>query len=237
MAYNPYAADEATIEQAVPEYSMPRGTYAAPSLESGDAYIDEFGWGPKLRMSTVETPSAQRLGAIPRFQDYPDPQKPPEVFYGREDADKDRRESVTDTDANGWDTAAGVAPGDLRWAPNPRLKPPPEPRVTNRLGPRTYSFTRPFDQFNRTYGDGPPSGTARTFNGTHFSMADHKRNYQVSQAAGSAPVRGSRNTYRIEPTPWDTDIVDVPPANANAIPDGRVRTVDVPSASRSFRLQ
>ena len=150
-SFDPYATDKATIEDAVPEYSMPRGSYAAPSLESGDAYNDEFGWGPELRVSTVQTPSAQRVGAIPRSGSYPDPQKPPEDWYGRQDADTKKRESVTSQIATGWQELKGILPTDLRWADNPRRKPPAEPRVTDQMSPRTYSFTRPFDQFNRTY--------------------------------------------------------------------------------------
>lgn len=234
---NPYAADRATIEDTVPQYSMPRSSYAAPSLEAGDAYNDEFGWGPELRMSTVNTPSAQRLGAIPRFQDYPDPQKAPEVWYDRLDADEEKRESVTDTKAVGWTELKGLAVGDLRWADNPRRKPPAEPRITQQLSPATYSFTRPFDQLNRTHAGDPPTGSARNLNGTHFSMADNMRTYQ---AVGSMPVRTGRNTYRLEPTPWDTDVVDLPSNSGPDTPSARIRSIEVPNSgggSRAFRLQ
>lgn len=237
-AYNPYASDEALVEDAVPQYSMPRGTYAAPSLEAGDAYTDTFGWGPELRVSTVQTPSAQRLGAIPRFGDYPDPAKPPQAWYGRLDADEKVRESSTEQKAVGWDELKGVAPGDLRWADNPRRKPPAESRKTQQMSPANYSFTRPFDQFNRTYDGGPASGSARQFNGLHFSMADHRRSYE---AVGTMPVRTGRNTYRIEPTPWDTDVVDMPSDVGPDTPSARIRSIEVPSNSaaygtRSYRL-
>lgn len=240
-SYNPYATDEATIETAVPQYSMPRGTYAAPSLESGDAYIDEFGWGPELHTSTVETPSAQRLGTIPRIDDYPDPTKPPEVWYNRLDADDKVRHAVETQQATPWSELKGVAPGDRRWADNPRLNTSAEPRITQQLSPGTYSFTRPFDQFNRTYDGGPASGSARTFNGLHFSMADHKRNYDVTQAPGSMPVRNGRNTYRLEPTPWDTDVIDMPSDQSgySAAPAARIQSVEIPNnggATRAWRL-
>lgn len=234
MAYNPYATDEATVEDAVPQYSMPRGTYAAPSLEDGSPFNDEFGWGAKLRVSAVGTPSAQRLGDIPRFDDYPDPAKAPEVWYEKKDSDKKHRHNVETQNGIGWSELKGVAPGDRRWAENPRLNVPAEPRVTQQLSPGTYSFTRPFDQFNRTYDGGPPSGSARTFNGLHFSMADHRRTYE---AVGTMPVKTGRNTYRIEPTPWDTDVTDMPAsASYNAAPAARIQSVDVPAGSRSWRL-
>jgi hypothetical protein len=238
MAFNPYATEVATVEETVPQYSMPRGSYAAPSLEAGDAYTDTFGWGPELRVSTVQTPSAQRLGAIPRFGDYPDPTKPPQTWYDRLDADDKRRDAVTTQNATGWGELKGVAPGDLRWADNPRRKPPAENRVTQQQSPANYSFTRPFDQFNRTYANGPASGSARHLNGLHFSMADHRRTYE---AVGTMPVRTGRNTYRMEPTPWDTDVVDLPSQSGPDTPSARIRSIEVPSSSaaygtRSYRL-
>ena len=53
-------------------------------------------------------------------------------------------------------------------APDPRWVPPPEPRITNRLSPHTFLFTRPFGQ-----------DTDRYFTGEHFSMADHRRTYPI----------------------------------------------------------
>lgn len=238
MPFNPYAAEESAIENVVPEYSMPRGTFAAPSLESGDAYNDEFGWSPKLRTSASgdTAPSAQRLGTIPRFDDYPDPLKPPQEWYGRLGADGMQRHTAESVDGNGWDTPMALSPSDRRWAPNPRSTPPPESRVTQRMGPATYSFTRLFDQFNRTHKGDPPTGSARTFNGTHFSMADHARlTDAIAETAGTMPVRTGRNTYRMEPEPWDQKIVDLPPAQG--IADQLIRSYDIPdSGSKSWRL-
>lgn len=226
--FNPYAADEAVIEQTVPEYSMPRGTYAAPSLESGDAYNDEFGWGPRLRTSSVETPSAQRLGVIPRQDFRPDPEKAPQRWYHRRDRDDAQRHAAEDQDANGW---VELQPGPKRFGPNPRSAIIPDSRVTQQMSPATYSFTRPFDQFNRQY-DGVAIGSKRTFNGWHFSMADNRRDYE---AVGSMPVRSGRNTYRTEPQPWDTNIVDLPP-DESFNPVQVTRDYELPSRSRSYRL-
>lgn len=228
--FNPYAADEAVIEATVPEYSMPRGTYAAPSLESGDAYNDEFGWGPKLRTSSVETPSAQRLGVIPRYDDYPAPEKPWR-FWRRRDKDAAARESVTSGQDIDWREHKGISSRDKRWEYNPRLHPPAETRITEQLSPGTYSFTRPFDQLNRDY-DGVKVGSKRHFNGQHFSMADHMRTYE---AVGTAPVRTLRNTYRLEPQPWDSDIVDVPQSQTYA-PTVVPRNQTLPPRGRSYRL-
>jgi hypothetical protein len=223
-----HVASERTVD-TTPEYATPpvyavpqHGAYAAPSLESGDAYNDEFGWGPHLRTSTTDVPSAQRLGTIPRHDFRPDPLRAPQEWYGKLDADDAKRHSVEDQDADGWTEIKGLNPGDLRWAPNPRLKPPPEPRPTTSMSPSTYSFTRPFDQHS-----------ARTFNGQHFSMADHRRNYDI---LGMAPVRSTRNTYRIEPVPWDVDVVDMPPVTDPTPVEARIRSVEVPFNTRSYRL-
>jgi hypothetical protein len=170
----------------------------------------------------VETPSAQRLGTIPRFDFSQNPVRPPEEYFDKRDADKKQRHSVEHQDADGWTESKGILPTDMRWEYNPRLKPPPEPRKTSVMAPTTYSFTRPF-----------MDGFARTFNGTHFSMADHRRNYEI---LGMAPTRTPRNTYRIEPTPWDVDIVDLPPSYEPDAVQARLRGVEVPGSGRAMRL-
>lgn len=234
MVFDPYANTEHGDISDVPQYAMPNhGSYASPSLEEGDAYTDSFGWSAGLRTSTVETPSAQRVGSFPRMDMRPNPQRPVEEEWRKRDADDAQRHSVEDVTANGWQTPAGIAPGQTRFAPNPRSVPVAESRITSRLAPRGYSFTRFFDQFNRTHDGDPLTGSARTFNGEHFSMADHRRTYDVE---GFAPVRTPRNTYRIEPTPWDTNIVDMPADNGAEIPAARIRSVEIPAGTRSWRL-
>lgn len=232
--YNPFAAKEtktdaqrADVPVAVPPvYAVPQsGAYGVPSINEGSPYNDEFGWGPKLHTSAQETPSAQRLQQIPRRDYRPEPTRPSESetgFWGRLDEDKETRHSVERVDADGWTERKGVFPGDKRWADNPRRTPPPETRLTMLMAPTTYSFTRPFDV-----------SSARQFNGTHFSMADHRRNYEI---LGMSPVRTMRNTYRMEPAPWDQDIVDLPPTNQAPIPEARLRSVELPAGSRSWRL-
>ncbi len=215
---NPWAsAKVGGREDAPPDRPVQQtNRFAAPA---GDApYLDALGWGPSLiaRGSAVETPSAQRIGSIPRADFRPIPQRPPEEFWDTIDRDDARRHSVESVTGNGWTEQKG----SKRWAPNPRETPPPEPRVTSQLAPRSYSFTRPFDQHAR-----------RLFNGMHFSMADHRRTYPIY---GMRPPMTPRNTYRIEPTPWDENIVDLPPDYG--IASQRLRSVDVPSPSRSFRL-
>ena len=223
---NPFAAREVKTDPQradmqmyeAPEYVVPQhGAYGVPSLEQGSPYIKEFGYAATLRTSTTEIPSAQRLQQTP-LRDYrPRANRPPEEFWGPKDADDKKRHSVESVDADGWEERKGYK----RFAPNPRSTPPPEPRMTSLMAPRSYSFTRPFDQHS-----------ARKLNGQHFSMADHRRNYEI---LGMSPVRTMRNTYRIEPTPWDTDVVDLPPDNTYQ-PDARLMGTDLPMPTRSWRL-
>lgn len=229
MAFNPFATRKTVEEDTpatpiadVPEYAVPQhGAYAAPTLEAGDAYNDEFGWSPRsLRPSAVETPSAQRLGTIRRFDYRPDPLRAPEEWYNRNARDENARHSVEDVDADGWTESKGITEGDRRWAPNPRSVPPAESRRTQQMSPSSYFFVRPFDQH-----------AARQFNGHHFSMADHRRDYEI---LGMSPVRNSRNTYRLEPTPWDIDVVDVPPVQEPT--SARLTAVELPYGPRSWRI-
>lgn len=233
MASNPYASRETQVDSlradmqitAVPEYVIPQmGSYGAPPITEGSPYNDEFGWGPTLRTTAQEIPSAQRLKVIPDHDFRPDGNRPPEEFWRPIGAENVKRHTVEQVDADGWGELKGIHNTDRRWAPNPRSTPPPEPRPTTMMSPSSYSFTRPFDQHS-----------ARQFNGTHFSMADHRRNYEI---LGMSPARTMRNTYRIEPTPWDQDIVDLPPAGSvnAAMPEARLRGVEVAPTRRSWRL-
>jgi len=209
----------------VPEYGTPNSAYAAPDIRQDAPYNDEFGWGPKTRIGVDGTPDAMRELTFPVREFRPDGSGSPVPFYQSRDADEKQRESVTDQDANGWDEKKSrYAPG-----PDPRWNPPAETRWTERLSPRSYSFTRPFDQ-------GAKGNGARTLNGVHFSMADHRRNYPI---LGMAPVRNARNTYRIDPAPWDADMYDVPPESSyGPVVNGRIEAVDVPGdyGNRSYRL-
>lgn len=240
MAANPWAVSRTESQTAIPETPVQQNSaYAVPPLSAGDAYIDEFGWAPSLssRTSAQETPSAQRLGTIPLYQrnGRPNGTLMHDGLSDRLDADQVQRSRAGDenTVSTGWVTAPGLQQGDRRWAENPRSVPPAEPRITSRLAQNTWSFTRWFDQLNRTHDGDVPTGSARRFNGLHFSMADHRRNYDIY---GMRPVTSRRNTYRIEPTPWDIDIVDMPPAANSNIPDARILGIELPYQSRAMRL-
>jgi hypothetical protein len=131
---------------------------------------------------------------------------------------------VTDTHAVGWSEYKGIAPGDRRFEDNPRLNFSAEPRPTQQLSPRRYSFTRPFGNNTSKVG-------AKHFTGVHFSMADHRRNYEIY---GMQPVFNRRNTYRLEPQPWDTNVVDMPPDES--VVSARITSVDIVPRAAGWRL-
>lgn len=210
-----------------PDYGSPNGAYSAPDIRRDAPYNDEFGWSVHMRRGVENTPDAMRNLEFPVRQDGPTGGTPPRTYWAPRDADERIRESVTDTDANGWRTESHFKPVNRN---NPRETPPAETRWTERLGPSNWSFTRPFDQLAKGTG-------ARTFNGLHFSMADHRRDYEI---LGMKPWRQSRNTYRVDPAPWDADMYDVPPdATVGVQMQARypsVQAVDIPSNGGSYRL-
>lgn len=224
-ASNPYATSRTADVLAQPEYAQLDSAYAVPDITVDAPYNDEFGWSPHLRLSAQETPDDARLGQRPLHQSYPDP-RDPDRYWAEQDADKAYRQRVVEVHATGWEEGQGVQAGDRRWADNPRRTPPPDIRVTQRLSPRSYSYLRPFMTGLQKMG-------ALSFNQQHFSMADHRRNYPDPEMT---PVRTHRNTWRIDPTPWDVNLVDVPPDNIPSVAQDRIQAVEVAYGSRSWRL-
>jgi len=195
------------------------GAYSEPP--PGYPINNPMGWAP-----VYERPDS---GASVRQDRYPDPTYAPEDTYRPRDRDKALRHSVEDQDADGWTELKGGSGRPA--APNPRSVPPPEDRPSMKMAPRSYSFTRPFDQWNRQYGE-TVINSARQLNGTHFSMADHRRNYPI--LGMEPPRRSMRNTYRLTPAPWDENLVDMPPVSS---PDNlRIQSMEVPATNRTYRL-
>jgi hypothetical protein len=216
---NPYAAPVEIFDK--PQYAMPNSAFAVPAENVENGVMDSpiGAYSDRLRAEPGSTPDPQRTGKMARRDFRPDPSAPPEAFFGRLDADDKRRHSVEFQDADGFEEFKGGSGKPA--APNPRLHPSAEPRPTMRLSPRSYIFTAP------KHGD-----NARHLTGEHFSMADHRRDYPI---LGTQPVRSWRNTYRVQPVPWDGDMLDVPPNDPTDIPAGRIQGVEVP-LSRGWRL-
>lgn len=176
----------------IPDDMGPDPNYGAPP--DGDHYYYEYsGWSPKLAAQSLEIPDAQREQAFP-IRDFREDERQPSEFWRRRNTDRNTRESSVDSNAIGWE----IRKKRKNYAPNPRLVPTEETRPTQGMSPTTYTSSRLWDQLAKGNG-------ARTFNGRHFSMADHRRNYDV---LGMQPVITRRNTMRLSPPPWDENMYD-----------------------------
>jgi len=226
-ATNAYAAPEQTGYGAATRLQGNVAGYADPLMTIENGYVDSpvGAWSPPLRTAPGSTPDPMRIGQMVQRDYRPTPltQAPETWWLGTGPGHEVQgRHNVSEfVDADGMESSTG---GGKRAAPDSRRTPPPEPRPTNRLSPHRYVFTRSFDHT-----------TPDRFTGDHFSMADHRRNYPV---LGMAPVISKRNTYRADPAPWDTNIVDYPPAsNAYTGAGGSMLTAELPLRSnRSGRL-
>lgn len=198
-----------------PAYAVP-----GPDAADSDGWWDATGFATSLRLSPTGTPDATRLGQLPVYETR-EGAGDPEAFAHTYRDEINTRHRVEDQDADGFETQVQFA----RYAPRPEPTRDGEAgiRPTGRMSPLTYVFTRPFGR-----------GTARFMNGEHFSMADHRRDYPIHGM--SSPRKVGRNTFRLEPEPWDTDNVQLPPSTDGS-PDLRIRAVDIPPAdNRSWRL-
>lgn len=192
--------------------------------------------------SAVNATSAQRIQAIPLYDRHNNSGPPDQFWEGGAPLEQkgagtagtpSKSRSISggeELHADNFYTDKGINPGDRRWADNPRLNVPNEPRPTSGQSPSDFKFMRPFDQLNRPYDD-VVVGSSRHLTGMHFSMADHRREYEI---LGMAPAKTGRNTYRLTPEPWDEHIEDLPPAYSQV--NARVEVVDIPSRGRTWRL-
>lgn len=219
---NAYATDGGSNFYGVAPASYPDPAHYGVPVPGNTQYSTSpvTAWADPAKEAIGDTPDPQRLEELPRT----DRRANLRDFFGwwrRYDAETAQRESATFTDANGFTESKGGS-GPSR-APDPRWVPPAEPRPTTAMSPHTYVFTRPFDQV-----------IARRLNGQHVSLASNRRNYEILTMA---PVTPRRNTYRVEPSPWDTDIVDQAASSTQGRPEKRLQSPDIPSHPRSsFRL-
>lgn len=217
----PYAAPNQqpnTYGQTV-QYSMGPSQEYVPE-DGNHEYVYPLGWATKLARLISGTPDPQREMDMPVRTVRPDGGETPGHFYGPLDAETARRESATTTQAVGWVEEKS----QYVMGPDPRWNPPVENRLTSDMSPASYTFTRPFDQLSKGNG-------ARQFNGMHFSLADHRREYDIG---GMGTAQNYRNTYRAAPAPWDADMYDQ--AEPQTLTPGVVNYVPAPSAGSAYRL-
>lgn len=211
----PYAADGKT---AYVDPGQQDPAYAVEPDGNRNYVLNPYlGWSPTVEHRIEGTPDPQRIEETQR-NDRRANLRNPWAWWRKYDAETAKRESVTETDADGWTEAKG----NKSIAPRPGN--PGESRPTQQLSPRTYLFSRPFDQ-----------DVARRFTGEHMSLAVNRRNYEILTMA---PVTPRRNTYRVDPVPWDTDIVDETPPPNTGMPSQRLQVPNLPPSvtSRSYRL-
>lgn len=223
---NDYAVPRVPVGDYLADGGYPGNVnYAAPENAGNTQYSSSpvTAWAPVLRVFPGGTPDPGRTKQEPLYQYRPAGDEPPQNWWlgpGPGRIEQQQHNAVESVDAVGWRQFFPTK-GTKRAAPDPRRTPPDPSRLTNQLSPANYSYMRPFDQ-----------RVPHRMNGQHFSMADHRRTYPI---LGMAPVPQRRNTYRIDPAPWDTNVVDNTPYEPPAA--GRINAVNLPPATnRSFRL-
>lgn len=222
---SPYTTRQ-DVGGAIPAYVSPIAqSYVAPPLEGGSQGWNRSpiaAWSQSLNEGLVDTPDKMRLQHQVALTPEPPTGEAPAIFYRQRDTDERQRNSVEFVDADGW----AVQKGQKHPGPDPRWIPVPENRPTQQMSPTSWIFTRPFDQ-----------DIARNLNGFHFSMADHRRSYPIH---GMQPFRAGRNTFRMDPVPWDAAQVDMPPNGSTNVPNGQIRDMNVPphptAVARTWRL-
>lgn len=105
-------------------------------------------------------------------------------------------------------------------------------RPTMSVNPNTWRFWRDWDRAGDYRGSG-----ARYLNGMHYSMAQHNSLDPYGPSTdGAAPVRQFRNTFRLDPQPWDAGNTDSP-QNTPGYVTTTSTAVDLQSeTSRAYRL-
>jgi hypothetical protein len=232
---NPFAHSRTEREFDDPSYAEAvTSRYAVPNALDGDSpWMDSpsGGWAPGLRLSPTGIPDVTRLNDGEYVDTRPqDGLAEAREFWGNKGRDVAERESAVVTDSTGFaETKEGfghpeASKGFMRFALPPRANPPAEDRLTEKLSPHSYRFWRPFQ-----------GNTPHRFTGEHFSMADHRRQYDIyGMAPQRRPGGSTRNTYRLPPAPWDAYIQDQAPEAAPVHAENI--DVNVPYASRSWRL-
>lgn len=196
---------------------------AEPPWSGGEVPGSEEGYATELRIgSEGTTPDDIRIGK--REPPENDPNDPDYNLHQK--SDFHRRHAVEQT----------VTHWNVRQENDPIPKRPRDgdvlpTRPTAKKSPLSYLFTRPWHipRFvEEIYGDDAQDerGALRR----HFSLADHRRLYQIY---GMAPRGGvGTNSYRKDPGPWDQDLV----YPVNETPE-RGTSLSFIAGNRSFRTR
>lgn len=184
------------------------GRYAVPDIpESTDPdYTD--GYSPTLKAGGSPDGSALPDDIRTGHRE-PPPNNPNDPAWNRIRQSEFHRRHSVETTTEMWQV-------QQHTVPRPRVplweqdRMPVRPTATN--SPTGYAFTRPW-HIPRTVQDVLGEGAV-----THFSMADHRRNFEIM---GMVPRgRTGVNTYRADTRPWDEQLFIPPPAGQKEIYGG-----------------
>lgn len=222
MAKNPYSAPplgnrRGTYTPGATQLWTGNGRYAVPAVpETTDPeYTTAF--SPRLKAGGSPDGSALpddiRIGTRepPVGENYNEP-----GWQAKRNSDRLRRHSL--------DRSTGMWRVRQERIPKPTMpiwdqdRPPTRP--TAQCSPTGYTFQRPW-HIPRNAAEALGPGAV-----LHFSLADHRRLYQINTQKPQGRV--GVNTYRASPRPWDENLF-VPPPAGGAVPQGRI------AGNRAFR--
>ena len=196
----------------------------------GSGGVGLAGWAPR---AGIELPPISAQDAILTHDMVPPtdlrvPKGGTDVYWGERNSDNLGRSRV-DEYTNVPFNATGY-PIDSHENPeerNPNWYPPLPSRPTAFQSPSNYRFLHVMRSGH---------GDVRSLTGEHFSMASMQRTYPVR---GMQPARRFRNTWRLEPTPRDAAVTDMP-GDIRPDPSGQYISPNLPmspTAGGSWRLQ
>jgi hypothetical protein len=223
---NPYATPPANPGRA-PGYATHiwggAGRYSVPGVEATTDPEYTTGFSPTLKSGGSsdgsQLPDNVRIDKRepPVGENYNDPE-----WQARQNSEGLRRHQDDET-REMWKVrqAKVPAPHVPLWT---QERAPTRPTATN--SPTGYAFQRPWHiprNVNDVMGPGAVSSTGASLE--HFSLADHRRRYEI---LGMKPQgRMGVNSYRATPRPWDEQLFIAPE------PPARQSTI---TGTRSFRL-
>lgn len=197
------------------------GAYAVP--EPPDSSDPEYTTSYSPELQRGGSPDGTKLPDDIRVGTREEPENDPNdrQYNRRRWSNKLRRHSVEET-TTGWNVqqeTAGPPAQNPMWS-QPRL--PIRPTANN--SPLNYQFQRPWYVPRNVAEIDPALATEQRM---HFSLADHRRTYDIMgmQPRGGVGV----NTYRATPQPWDEDLF-IPPSAPNVSDNGF-------AGNRTFRLR
>ena len=220
-SYQPQNAGEAPKAQKGLAYG--RTAYAVPTEDVhapgfGDVPDYGDGYAPALGTAASEGKYPDEIRTQKREPMFGGPRQE-DIFLVRGEDDLRRRSDELNV-ATGWREQQAAMPVFGVF---------PE-QVQDLQGTRPTAFMAPNNQYITVpYGEGkvpPPPMT-----GDHFSLADHRRKYEIY---GMRPQGGTGvNTYRLSPKPWDTQLTYVPRPQPETAPGASGGSV---AGNRSYRL-